>query len=109
MFKNNFFIKLKILINIPIIKLPQKCDIVIYDETRSDFIKSYLPPEKEIFIFKTKEKCLYISQFIFFDFLKNLIKKDYRNLIFMHGFNKYSMRIITIAIMGCFKSVEPII
>tara|TARA_B100000575_G_C23108056_1_gene639738 strand:- start:557 stop:1714 length:1158 start_codon:yes stop_codon:yes gene_type:complete len=94
MIKFKFFKKLQNVLKITLIKLPGKCDIIIYDETRSDLIKSYLPAEKEIFIFKTREKCLYISKYILFDILKNLIKKEYRNLIFLNGFSRYSMRII---------------
>lgn len=94
MFKNKFLSELKSLRKISIIKLPKKCDIVIYDETRSDLIKSYLPSGKEIFIFKIREKCFYISRYLFLYILKNLLKKEFRNLIFMHGFTKASLRIL---------------
>ncbi len=93
MFKNIFFIKLKNIHKIKLFKLPDKCDIVIYDETRSDLIKNYLPSEKEVFIFKTREKILYFSKYLFLDIIKILLRKEYRNLIFMKGFSKGSLRI----------------
>ena len=92
MFKKIFLKKIKILKNISFEKLPIKCDIVIYDETRSDFIKSFLPTEKDIFIFKTREKCIYINNRLFLDILKNLIKQETRNLIFIHGFTSVTLR-----------------
>ena len=93
MIKFKFFKKLQNLLKISLIKLPEKCDIIIYDETCCDLIKSYLPSEKEIFIFKTREKCFYISKYFFLDILKYVLNESI-NLIYLYGFTRDSLKIL---------------
>ena len=59
------------------IKLPQKCDVIIYDDIRSESILEYIDSSKSVFILKTRELCIYFNLELFLKILKKIQQEIY--------------------------------
>ena len=70
------------------IKLPQKCDVIIYDDIRSESILEYIDSSKSVFILKTKELCIYFNLELFLKILKKIFSKKFISSICINGINK---------------------